>query len=309
MSGRSIVVCGATGTQGGATVRALLNGKHFHVAALVRDPTSAKAQALEALGVQLIRGNMGDKESLVQAFTGAYGVFSVQTPWTASMKCETTREIQEGRNVAQAAKEAGVRHLVYTSAIGAGGAKPSELPHVNSKTAIQNEIKALGIPHTFLHPVTFMDNWTGGVPAMTMKPGKVPGVSFPDTPLYLVAGEDIGRFAALAFEKPEIYLGKTVEIAGDVVTGKEIAGIMEKLCGYPFEYSTPPVWLLKIMAPEFAAMIELFETSPFTVDINHCRRLVPGLKTAEEFLMDMDPALLASLKQRPSSCACKCAVM
>eukprot|EP00741_Cyanophora_paradoxa_P014147 tig00020746_g13652.t1 len=257
-----IVVCGATGAQGGACIRALQQTGRFQVAALVRDPSSAKSRALEGNGVQLIKGDMEDLEGLKRAFTGAYGVFSVQQPWASDYKsvdCEG--EIRQGKNVAAAAKETGVKHVVYTSAIGAGR-EATGVPHVDSKTAVEKALVALGVPHTILRPATFFDNWSGLVGDMALKPGKLPGICTTEAPVYYISAADIGKFAAAAFENPNQYLAfaetawQAIDIAGDCKSGEELAKSLERVFGYPFSYSAPPLFLMKFFVPEFGVMRE-----------------------------------------------------
>jgi uncharacterized protein YbjT (DUF2867 family) len=118
-NGKVILVTGATGHQGGASARHLLaNG--WRVRALVRNPDDPTARALADSGVEVVQGDMIDRASLDRAMHGVYGVHSVQ----AYLPKDAAGEIRQGTNVADAAKAAGVQHLVYSSA--AGPEDPSE---------------------------------------------------------------------------------------------------------------------------------------------------------------------------------------
>jgi len=109
-----ILVTGATGRQGGAVVRHLF-GRGAEVRALTRDPSTPRARALAARGVSTVQGDMDDTESLRRVMTEVYGVYSVQDFWTVGAR----REIQQGKNVADAAAAAGIEHLVFSSVGGA----------------------------------------------------------------------------------------------------------------------------------------------------------------------------------------------
>src|SRR3990172_11772709 len=114
----TIVVCGATGQQGGAVIESLLKKQQWNVIALSRNPEGPQAAGLRNSGVKVIKADMEDKASLVNAFRGASGVFGMTQPWTADYKkCIPDTEIKQGRNIADACIENGVNHLVLTSVV------------------------------------------------------------------------------------------------------------------------------------------------------------------------------------------------
>ena len=174
-SDKLIVVTGATGQQGGATARHLL-AQGWRVRAFVRDPIKPAAQELAAKGAELVQGDLDDRASLDRALSGAYGAFSVQT----FMGPEgPIGEARQGMVLADAAKAAGIQHLVYTSV--GGAERKSGLPHFESKWQIEEHIRSLGLPATILRPVFFMENlrspWMGprdGVLAVALRPIDVP---------------------------------------------------------------------------------------------------------------------------------------
>ena len=174
---------------------------------------------------------MLDADSLRAAFEGAYGVYSVQT-WRGPGGIAAEKEA--GFNVAQAAADAGIAHLVYSSVGGADRAP--EVAHFVSKPEIEQHIAALGLPATILRPVFFMDNFRWQ--AAGIQAGKlVQGVK-PTTRLQLVAVDDIGAFAALAFGAPDEWIGRTLEIAGDELTLVEAAEVFAERLGRPVAYSS-----------------------------------------------------------------------
>jgi uncharacterized protein YbjT (DUF2867 family) len=148
-----IAVLGATGRQGGAVARHLLaDGRR--VLALTRTPESQASGALRSAGAEVVRCDMDDVNSLLRAFTGAYGVYSVQNPMIAGHD----GEIRQGRNVADAAKAAGVKHVVYGSA--GPGLRGTGVDSWDSKLIITEHLRASGIPLTVLRPTAFMELMT-----------------------------------------------------------------------------------------------------------------------------------------------------
>src|SRR6478735_10784266 len=149
-----IAVVGASGNQGGSVVQALLEGD-VRVRALVRDPGKPAAQALAARGVELTVGDLTDQASLEAFSDGVDAVFAMTTPFTEG----TDHETATGIAIADAASRAGVPHLVYSSV--GGAERESGVPHFESKRRVEEHIESLGIHHTFLRPVLFMDNLAG----------------------------------------------------------------------------------------------------------------------------------------------------
>ena len=224
---RTIVVTGATGQQGGATARHLL-AAGWPIRILVRDPAKPGAVEFARAGAEVVVGDLLDPDSLRAAFEGAYGVYSMQT-WRGPGGIAAEKEA--GFNVAQAAADAGVAHLVYSSVGGADRAP--EVAHFVSKHEIEQRIAALGLPATILRPVFFMDNFRWQ--AAGIQAGKlVQGVK-PTTRLQLIAVDDIGAFAALAFGAPDEWIGRTLEIAGDELTLVEVAEVFAERLGRPVD--------------------------------------------------------------------------
>src|SRR5436305_2172481 len=151
-SEKTILVFGATGQQGGAVASHLLKDG-WKVRALVRNLGSEKAQALGQQGIELVQGDLNQPSSLQEAMKGVYGVFSVQTFMADG---GTLAETRQGKAVADAAQEAGVRHLVYSSV--GGAERKTGVAHFESKWQIEEHIRTLGLPATILRPVFFMSN-------------------------------------------------------------------------------------------------------------------------------------------------------
>ncbi|WP_435873333.1 NmrA family NAD(P)-binding protein [Nocardiopsis protaetiae] len=167
---RTVLVTGATGGQGGAVARALLE-RGWAVRALVRAPDTPAARALAALGAEPVVGDLDDPASLRAAARGAHGVFSVQPCDLADPDPAT--EVRRGRAVADAAAAVGVAHLVYSSAAAAG--RGSGVAHFESKEGIEAYVESAGVPATVLRPVYFMENWRYALPRPGLGPGLGPG--------------------------------------------------------------------------------------------------------------------------------------
>ena len=248
------------------------------VRALTRDASKTEAQALRELGAEVVQGDMEDRTSLEPALEGAYGVFGVQNYWEHGYD----GEVRQGKNLAEAAKAADVSHFVQTTV---GGAERStRIPHFESKWEIEEHIRALGLPSTIFRPVSFMENFlmpfyrediTGGVLKYAL-----PG----DRRHQLIAVDDIGVFATLAFENPQEYLGRVLEIAGDNPTMKEAAERFGRIIGRPVHFQEKPIEELRQSRPESAAMHQWFLGSGYQADIPALQIIHPDLMDLETWL-------------------------
>lgn len=277
-SEKLVVVTGATGQQGGATARHLLkNG--WRVRALVRDPHKDAAQALAQQGAELVQGDMNDAASLRAAFAGGYGVFSVQNFWMPDVGYES--EVRQGKNVADAAKAAGVEHFVYSS-VGAAHRGEGQ-KHFTSKFEIENYIKQLALPYTILRPVAFMDNENFQRAAISNGMFFSWGLPAEKT-LQLIASDDIGAAAAVVFAHREDYLGKTIELATEELTEAQRVAMLSQVIGRPVQL-IPPQWdPNKPPDPEQIAMAKFFGGEAYTADIPAIRKMIPHYKSYEAYL-------------------------
>ncbi|MFJ8888499.1 NmrA/HSCARG family protein [Streptomyces sp. NPDC102402] len=282
-----VMVIGGTGAQGGATARALL-ARGRTVRALVRKPDAPAAQALAELGATLVEGDLNDEASLRTAMNGVHGVFSVQNFMTPA---GLGGEVRQGRAVARAARDTGVAHVVYSSVGGAD--RHSGVPHFDSKRHIELYLDELGVPNTVLRPTFFMDNFAAHLPEVVDGTRVVALGLKPDTRVQYIAVEDIGWFAAEAFDKPGEYLGRKLEIAGDELTADEVAEAFATRTGTPARFhelhldtvaSNPYI----PNAPEIALMFEWFQDHGYQADISALRTVHTGLKSFETFLKELE---------------------
>ena len=278
MNNKIIAVCGATGQQGSAVVKKLL-ADGWKVRALTRDVNKPAVQALKSLGAEIVPGDMDKRAELDAAFKGVYGIFSVQNFWLPNVGFDG--EVRQGKNVADAAKAAGVQHLVFSS-VGAADRGMGQ-KHFDSKYVIEQYIEALGIPHTILRPVSFMENYNRT--RAYILSGTFAGWGLrPEKTMQMVAVEDIAVFAALAFADPQQFLGRRIELAGDELTEAEIAQVFTKVIGRPVKAAGPQNRAGAALPEERQAMFNFFNGKAYDADIASLRKIYPGLLTLEQYL-------------------------
>ena len=278
MKNKMIAVTGATGQQGGVVARKLLS-EGWQVRALTRDANKPAAQELKALGAEVLPGDLDQRAELDAAFKGAYGVFSVQNFWLPNVGFEG--EIRQGKNVADAAKAAGVQHLVYSS-VGAAHRGMGQ-KHFESKWIIEQYIHSLDIPYTILRPVAFFENFNWERASILNGTFNAIGLR-PDKERQLIGAEDIGVFVALAFANPDEYIGKTIELAGDALTESQLADTFAKVIGRPVKLTIPARGGGRRTDEEMTAMFNFFNGEAYNADIPALRKLHPDLLTFEQYL-------------------------
>ncbi|ALO06044.1 NmrA family protein [Streptomyces venezuelae] len=281
---KTVVVVGATGLQGRAVTQHLLRDG-WQVRALTRDPDGTQAIALAQAGAEVVRARMEDVDSLTAAAEGAWGLFSVQptvgSPGTAP-EFTAEDEVCWGVNVAEAAHAAGIGHLVFTSVAGADRHLEERLPvNLVSKWRIEQHIAALGLPATILRPVSFMENFTGGY---ALRNGTLSTGLAPEIPQQIMAVDDVGAVTALAFSRPEEWIGREVSLAGDELTPVRIAAAIGKALGVPLPYVQVPIEAIRALSEDFAYANEWLNTRGYRADIPGTRRIHPGTMDFDTWL-------------------------
>ena len=263
-----VLVTGATGKQGGAVARLLLERGHA-VRALTRKPEAPAAQALAGKGAELVTGDLTDRASLDAAVRGVDAVFSMSTPYGG-----TEAETKQGVTAADAAKAAGA-FLVYTSVSNAD--KKTGIPHFESKFAVEQHIRAIGVQATILAPVYFMENLFFG--RDQLKKG-VYAVPVPATlKLAQIAVEDIAAAAVAALEDQARHAGQRYDLAGEELTGEACAKVLSAVAGRPFQYFQVPLDVIrKARGDDSVRMYEWFVTSGYSFDRALLTREFPGVK-------------------------------
>jgi uncharacterized protein YbjT (DUF2867 family) len=268
-----ILVTGVTGRQGGAVYRHLRK-KGFKLRALVRDPNSNQARQLMGNGQEVFQGSFDDPASVMRAMDGVYGVFSVQ-PYTA-------REIEQGVAVIEAASRQDVSHFVYSS-VGSAD-EETGIPHFETKIKVEEHLRSSGLQYTIVRPVFFMENWQRKF-GESIRNGQLQQPLSPTTNLQMVAVDDIGAFAALAFEHPGKWKNRTFSLAGDESSMQQIADAFSRVTARDVEYVQVP-WdrFEKNMGQELTVMYRWFEEKGFHFNIEEVRREYPLTHTFNRWL-------------------------
>jgi uncharacterized protein YbjT (DUF2867 family) len=277
---RTILVTGVTGHQGSAVLRHLRE-RGFTVRGLTRDPDKPEARRLTGHGVEIVPGDMEDPPSLIRAMDGVAGAYSVQD-WKEGVETE----VRDGINMAEVARHSVVDHFVYSSVASAD--RTTGLPHFESKFRIEEHIRSTGLRHTILRPVFFMENLLGMKD--TTEQGTLTMPLDPETRLQMVAVDDIGAFAAMAFEHPGRWANQVMELAGDELSMQEIAEAIGLWIGREVRYVQIPWDTFEQQAgPERTKMFRWFQSEGFHADIIGVRLERPGMLTFGRWLRQTWP--------------------
>ena len=245
-----IAVVGATGAQGGGLVRAITSDPDhpFVARAITRDVNSAKARELAALGAEVVAGDVDDPASLRRAFEGAHGAYCVTFFWD---HFSPEKELAQARAMAEAARYAGVKHVIWSTLEDTRKWVPLsddrmptlmekyKVPHFDAKGEADQIFTSLGVPTTFLLTSFYWDNFIGfGMSPARGADGKL-AITLPmgDAKLPGIAAEDIGRSAYGIFKRGSEMIGKRVGIAGEHLSGSEMAAAFSAIAGEDVRYN------------------------------------------------------------------------
>ncbi len=260
---KTILVAGATGKQGGAVARSLVQRGH-RVVGLTRSPS--KFADLKAIGVEGIRGDLTNRAGLAPALRGIDGFFIVTTPFGEDFSVDTEKEVRQGTTAIEAARAAQVPHVVLTSVASAD--EGTAIPHFESKAKVEQYLKGSGLRYTITRPVAFMDALQSPWMASALRAGTLAMPMPPTTRQQLVAVPDIGEIVARVFDRPDRSVGRTVELAGDELTvGDEARRIGERI-GHPVRFvEVPDEQAIQQMGEDGIRMFRWFRTKGYHVDI------------------------------------------
>ncbi len=300
-----IAVVGATGAQGGGLVRAILDDRSggFAVRAITRNPDSEKAQALRAAGAEVVAADLDNPATLGKAFAGAYGAFCLTNFWE---HFSPEKELEQARTMAQAAKASGVEHAIWSTLEDTRKWVPLhddrmpiligkyKVPHFDAKGEADQLFRDAGVPTTFLLTSFYWENFIYFGAGPQRGPDGSLALVFPldDKPLSSIAVEDIGKCAYAIFKRGKEFIGKTVGIAGQHLTGQEMARAMSQALGQEIRYTNVPPDLYRSFG--FPGADDLGNMFQFKRDFNDyfvgardlefTRSLNPELQTFEEWL-------------------------
>lgn len=276
-----ILVTGATGKQGGAVARHLLQRGNFAVRAFVRDSNKPAAEALQQAGAELVTGDFSDRASLDHALQDVYGVFSLQT----FLKGGLEAEIQDGKTVADAASSAAVQHFVYSSV--GSAERNTGIPHFDSKFQVEEYIRSLGLPYTIMRPVFFFYNYASMRPMVEQ--GTLSQPLSPETKLQQLSEEDYGAMVAEVFDRPAEFLNHEIEVASVEMTMPEIAAAFSHVLGKPVEYQQIPFEAFEQQAgEEITLMYRWLENVGYGANLAQLQRDFPTPTDFESYLRDHD---------------------
>lgn len=300
-----IAVIGATGAQGGGLVRAILADRSsaFSARAITRNVGSDKAKALAAAGIEVVAADSDDAASLGRAFAGAYGAFCVTNFWE---HFSPEREIAQAGNMARAAKAAGVQHVIWSTFEDTRERVPLDddrmptlmgrykVPHFDAKSDADQLFRELGVPTTFLRTSFYWDNFIHFGMGPRPGPDGTLAITFPmdDKKMPGIAAEDIGRCAYGVFKRGRELIGKTVGVAGEHVSGAEMAAAFTRALGREVRYNAVPADVYRSFG--FPGAEDLGNMFQFKRDFNDdyrggrdvdaARALNPDLQTFEVWL-------------------------
>lgn len=295
MDGRVVAVTGATGRQGGAVARHLL-ASGWRVRALTRDAASTRARRLATAGAEVVAADMADRASLLAAFRGAWGVFSVQNLMISGLE----DEVVQGRNVADAAADAGVEHVVYGSA---GTGEPGTgIGAWDSKLQIEAHLRRRGLRVTVLRPTAFMELMVDRdffPPVSTW--GVMPRLVGWDRPLPWLCVDDLGAIAALVFAAPERFAGADLDLAADLRSLGGCRDAWRQVIGRaPRGIPLPPRLFARLADPDLVTMWRWLGTHDVGVDPAATRALLPSAATVPEWLAARTPGSRSAIRTAAS---------
>lgn len=281
-SKQTILVTGATGNQGGAVARQLLQRGNFAVRAFVRDSNKPAAQALQQAGAELTTGDFSDRASLDRAMQGVKGVFSLQT---FLKEGGLEAEIRDGKTVADAAKATGIQHFIYSSV--GSAERNTGVPHFDSKFQVEEYIRSLGLPYTIMRPVFFFYNYA------SMRPMVEQGTLYqplsPETKLQQLSEDDYGAMVAEVFDRPADFMNHEIEVASVEMTMPEIAAAFSRVLGKTVTYQQIPFEAFEQQAgEEVTIMYRWFERVGYAADLVQLQREFSKLTNFESYLRDHD---------------------
>ncbi|MEL6750503.1 MAG: NmrA/HSCARG family protein [Pseudomonadota bacterium] len=276
---KCILVAGATGSQGGAVLRHL-QGLGHELRALTRDPSSAKARALSDAGINVVAGDMRNSTSLTAAMKDVDSVFAVQDFYAPGVGY--AGEVEQGRNLAEAAAKAGVTHFVQSTM--AATDDPGDVEHFRSKFEIERIVDGLGLPRTFVGTAWFIDN--------VVNPKTGGGMTFPalsgtlrrDTPFHILALDDLGAAVAAILGDSEGHVGRRQDLASEVTTITKMKADYRRVAGRAPKRWWMPNTMLRFAAPDFAAQLRWHVRKGWAHDTIPLERLIRQPTTFAAYL-------------------------
>ncbi|GAB2529778.1 NmrA/HSCARG family protein [Paramicrobacterium agarici] len=280
----TILVSGATGTQGGAVARALLRHGHT-VRAMTRNPDGAGARALAESGAEIVAADFDNPQSLRAAASRVDAVYAMGTPYESDAATEERQAIA----LVDAAASADVRFIVYSSV--ASALDDTKVPHFESKANVERHMATIDVPHTVVAPAMFTDNILSPQNREALENGRY---AFPvpaGTRVQKVPMSDLAEFTALVFDDPQRFAGQRIELASSEETGAEVAKALSAVLGRDVEYAEIPLEAIEASGnADLAAMMRFFRERGYSVDIDALHAAYPevGWHTVESWAREQE---------------------
>ena len=265
---RLALVTGATGQQGGAVARRLLESG-FRVRGMARNTESEPSKHLRVMGAEMVRAEFADAESLTTVLKGVDVVFAMTTPFEEGVDAETA----QGVALVDAAAAAGVDHFVFSSVASAN--KATGIPHFDSKYRVEERLVSSDLRWSVIAPVYFMSNLLFPDILNGLKEGTYAIALPPGLPLQQIATEDIGAFAAHVLANPDEFAGTRIDIAGDELSSHQSANVLAGILGRPISVVEVPIDSIRSFNEDLALMYEWFVTTGYAADIDGLRSSYP----------------------------------
>ena len=276
---KKIFVTGATGNQGGATVRNLLS-KGFQAKALVRNTVVSATKLIAHENLEIIKGDLDEPASYREHLKNTDGVFC-NLIYTEGVEKET----RQGIDLVNCSKEKNITHFVYSSVIGCD--LNTGIPHWESKFKIENQLKASGINFTIIRPSSLYENLLIPDVKKRILKGKLVLPTSKNKVQQFISSEDVGKLATIVFSDPEKYQGRTITLAAEQMDGGELAMLFSKIMGKEIKFQQLPMFITRlVMGSNLAKMFRWINNNDalFVKDIPTLKNEFPGMLSFEEWM-------------------------
>jgi len=276
---KKVLVTGVTGKQGGAVARNLIN-KNVEVFGLSRNTGTAGAKELKELGIQVLEGNLDEISSYRSYLENIDTVFFVQ-----AMEQGYDNEVKQGKMFIQAVVEQGIKHLVYSSVLGAD--LNTGVPHFDSKNELEKFIKQNGITYTILRPASFNENFLNPEITKRILKGKLVMPLHKNVIQQFVSTNDIGKITTQVINNPDTYKNKTISIATDEKQMHEVADIFSQVLNKKITYNKLPGIITRlVMGKNLYKMFSYMNKNNFKAveDIDALKKEFSGLGNLNQWI-------------------------
>lgn len=290
MSKQTVLVTGATGSQGGSVARHLLRSGRYNVRALTRKTGSERARALQQAGAEVVAGDLGDLASLKAAMTGCDAVFAVTNWWELY---DSAKEIAHGRNLADAAVETRIARYMFSTLPSAKQISGGKIPvaHLDSKKEMEDYARSRGLHGVYFNVAFYFENFIN-FQMLQSQPDGTLAFGFPqgDTPLAGVGVEDLGGVVLAVLDRFDEFAGKVVGVVGDDSPCSHYADVMTRVLGRKAVYQNIPRDVYaKFPFPGAEELAAMFEFNRLYIpnrkaDLEQCRKLYPAMQNFETWL-------------------------